>query len=249
MRKISAPLKEFFEGLEQLTETRSLSGLRYPVAPVLRLVVTGLLCGQWHPTAIAQFGKANTRLLWRGLGFRREQLPSRWTISRVLAAVSMEELSEVFLQWMSGLVKRLQAGDSFRPLAFSVDGKAAKGSKGEGERALMMLNVFAHELEVAVAGWPISDKEAETTELRKRLATLCEHFPGLALLVGDAHFANRPLCEAIVALNRDYFMRVKGNQPQVQEALATTFAEESARPADEQETEKKGAYSFSARSG
>ena len=198
MKKISAPLKEFFAGLATLTEFRTARGQRYPASAVVKLVVVGLLCGQLNVTAIAQFGKANTRLLWRGLGFRRELLPTRWTISRVLEGTSVEQLSALFMTWMSGLVTRLQAGDSARPLTFSVDGKSAKGSKGWGARELMMLNVFAHELELVVASWTIADKSGESPELRRRLAPLCEAFPGLSVLVGDALYANRPLAEAII---------------------------------------------------
>ena len=40
------------------------------------------------------------------------------------------------------------------------------------------------------------------------------------LLTMDALYAERDLCQAIVSHGRDYLVRIKGNQPEVLEAMA-----------------------------
>ena len=113
----------------------------------------------------------------------------------------------------------------------------------ENGSVAMMLNIFAHEIKQTLAQWPLEEKEGEPTVLAQRLAGLFERYPGLRILTGDAAFAGRDLCQAIVLLERDYVVRIKGNQPQVEEALEEWFEQDSQqRPGDAIEhPEKKGA--------
>ena len=120
-------------------------------------------------------------------------MPHRTTIGRVLGLVNVAHLADAFLEWMSWLLKD-------EGMVAAVDGKCAKGSKGEGGDPLMMLNVFAHDIKATLGTWPIPDKSAETTELKRRLKPLFEKYPFLRLLTGDALYATRPMCQAIATL-------------------------------------------------
>ncbi len=240
MNKVSEPLRALFDGFEGITETRKARGRQYTVDAVLKLVTVCLLCGQLHPTAMAQFAKSNSRWLWRGLGFKKQKMPARHSIARILADVSVEELSNVILNWMAVIVRQYGAKKSLSEFKVSVDGKCSRSSEGDDGHPLMMLNVFLHDVELTVASWQIETKDAETTELRARIKELLAAIPALQVFVGDAHFANRPLCEAIATERRDYLFKVKGNQPSVQEVLKVSFDEIAKRPAGKTSTEKKG---------
>ena len=61
----------------------------------------------------------------------------------------------------------------------------------------------------------------------------------------DAAFAGRALCYAIVQLGRDDVVRIKGNQPQVEEALEEWFQPEiQQRPADAIESSEKKRFYY-----
>jgi len=61
----------------------------------------------------------------------------------------------------------------------SVDGKAMRNVKGENGLALMLVNVFAHDLKLAIAEYAIKAKEGEPTVLKEALAQLFKQYPGL----------------------------------------------------------------------
>jgi hypothetical protein len=107
----------------------------------------------------------------------------------------------------------------------------------------MMLNVFAHDVQLALAQWRVGEKEGEPTVLNDHLQELLKRYPGIRLLVGDAYFSGRNLCEAITDLNRHYLVRIKGNQGDVEEALETWFQEAVRKkqpPAATSRVEKRG---------
>ena len=77
--------------------------------------------------------------------------------------------------------------------------------------------------------------------MREQLGQLFERYPGLRLLTMDALYAERDLCHAIVSHGRDYLVRIKGNQPEVQAALAEGFAGEESGEPQAETLEKKRA--------
>lgn len=71
----------------------------------------------------------------------------------------------------------------------SVDGKAMRNVKRENRLALMLVNVFAHDLKLALAEYAIKAKEGEPPVLKEALAQLVKQYLGLKILVGDAAFS------------------------------------------------------------
>ena len=122
-----------------------------------------------------------------------------------------------------------------------MDGKWAKQSEDAAGNPLGMVNVLAHDLKLCLAQWPMKEKRHEPAVLRAQLGRLFEHYPGLRLLTMDALYAERDLCQAIVSYGRDYLVRVKGNRPAVQKALAEGFAEEELGEPQARSVAKKGA--------
>jgi hypothetical protein len=114
-----------------------------------------------------------------------------------------------------------------------------------------MLNVFAHEVGLCLAQFPVTDgKPTEPQALKAALAELVEHYPMLRLLTADALFCQRPLAAAILAAGRDFLVAVKDNQPDLLEAVrASLDAAAADRPPDATTAEKKGARSTPGGSG
>ncbi|HEO66124.1 MAG TPA: transposase family protein [Spirochaetes bacterium] len=84
MRKIKtlAPISKAFENLH---DPRSASGHRHPLKGMLVLVLGAMLCGAKGPTAIAEWGKSQTREELKSLGFKRGISPSPTTFCRLFS--------------------------------------------------------------------------------------------------------------------------------------------------------------------
>ena len=125
----------------------------------------------------------------------------------------------------------------------ALDGKACRGVIEEGKplcKALQMLNVFVHDIQVVLAQWSLPDKKGESTVAQKNIGELIEKYPGIGLFTGDAGLSGRNLCETIIRYEKDYLVRIKGNQPQLKEALVFWFEERlKANPKPDAKTVEK----------
>ena len=69
------------------------------------------------------------------------------------------------------------------------------------------------------------DKTNGSGCLKAYLHELFPHYSMLQLLTGDAIFAQRPLLEVLKEHGCDYLFQIKGNQPNILDAVNTCFAE------------------------
>jgi hypothetical protein len=105
-----------------------------------------------------------------------------------------------------------------------------------------MLNIFAHELNICLAQFPVCEgKPTEPQALKEALEELLVRYPLLRLFTGDALFAQRPLARVLLQAGRDFLFAVKDNQPDLLEAIRTSFRDASRRTPDAQTIDKKGA--------
>ena len=202
----------------RLTDPRHRRGVRHPFAGLLALTFLGLLCRQADFAAIARWARRHWAELAGPLGFTRDSAPHATTLSRAAARYSVDEFRAALAGWLATLLA--DAG-----LVAAVDGETSKQAGAADGRPLHVLNVFAHELKLCLADWPVGDGKATEPEvLRAHLDELLAAYPGLRVLTGDALFCQRPLARAIVGAGRDYVLAVKDNQPDLHEAARTAFA-------------------------
>lgn len=137
---------------------------------------------------------------------------------RAAASYSVEELRAALAAWLAHLSMDEVA-------AVAVDGKTSKQAHDLDGHPIHVLNVFAHDLKVALADWPVGDGKATEPEvLKAHLDELLRLYPTLRVLTGDALFSQRPLARAIIEAERDYVLAIKDNQPDLQEAARTALA-------------------------
>lgn len=216
-----------------VTDPRKKRGVRFPFIPMLLLTLVGLLARQTTLQAIIDHATLHWTLLGPALGFTLAfGAPHATTLSRLLAKANPEELQAAFGAWVVQLVGDLEVA--------AVDGKYPHQSRDETGQPFGLLNVFAHELKACLWQWVVSEKTAEPSVLKAHLDELFARYPLLRILTGDALFAQRGLCEALVEARRGYLLRVKGNQPELQAALKVTFDEISQRPPEAQTVDKAG---------
>jgi predicted transposase YbfD/YdcC len=220
--------------MKRISDPRKRRGVRYPFHALLLLALIGLMAREIDLQAIIDYATEHWSSIGPALGFHPWfGVPHPVTLSRNLARVPLAALQAVLTDWVVSLIRDL-------PVVGAVDGKYPHESRDEDGNPFGILSVFAHDLKLCLTQWVVSDREAEPTVLREHVHELFAAYPGLLAITGDAFFAQRPLCTALVEARRGYLLRIKGNQPNVAAALVECFAEAPQRPADAHSIDKRG---------
>jgi hypothetical protein len=241
---MAAPLTSLVEAFRRIADPRKPRGIRHPFDAILGLAFLGLLCRQTDFASLERWAKDHWRTLKEPLGFTRKQPPHATTISRVISKYSLEQFREAFSLWL------ITVPGITADVAVAVDGKTSKQGHDINGDPIHMLNVFTHDLSLCLAQFPVTDgKPTEPQALKAGLAELLEHYPFIQIFTADALFTQRPLAKVILEVGRDFLFTVKDNQPDLLEALQTSFQDAESRPPDAETTDKKGAKSTTASSG
>ena len=222
-----------FSALEQIEDPRKKRGVRHPFHAILKLIILGYISRLVWIEHIAEYAKNHWDKIKLALGFDRDYAPNATTIRRALRGLDRKRLEEMFESWVCE-----QLGD--KEFTAAVDGKALRNVAGSGGEPAQLVNIFIHDLKISIAQFPTEEKKGEPTVLRESLKSLFDQYPGLQILTGDAAYAGREMCQAVVDLGRDYLVQIKENQPKIKEVLEIHFEEESqTREADAVTVEKK----------
>lgn len=240
---MAAPCTSLLDAFARIDDPRKPRGVRHPFTSILALTFLGLLCRQTDFASLQRWAADHWGTLRGALGFTRKKPPHATTISRTLSRFSLEEFRAAIAWW---LVSRPQ----ITALTVAVDGKTSKqGHDAQGD-PVHMLNVFAHDFGLCLAQFPVTaGKATEPQVLKAALVELIGLYPMIALFTGDALFTQRPLARAILEAGRDFLFAVKGNQPDLHEAVQASFGDAAERSPDLKIVEKKGVKFTPAGSG
>lgn len=243
---MATPITSLFDAFGQVDDPRMARGVRHPYVSMLTLTFLGLLCRQTDMAGLQRWAKDHWRTLKGPLGFTRKSPPHATTISRGLANFSLEQFRDVFARWVLTRPQVIEA----ETVAVAVDGKTSKqGHDAHGE-PIHMLNVFAHELNLCLAQFPVTGgKPTEPQALQAGLEELLAHYPFIRLFTADALFTQRPLARVLLKAGRDFLFAVKDNQPALLEAVLTSFRDAGRREPDAATLEKKARNCTPAGSG
>jgi hypothetical protein len=220
MRTEPGPLS-LYDVFSEIPDPRHRRGRVYPLAAVLTLVATAMLCGCRSLAAIAQWG-LNYNHLAPALGLRRRtkdgtryRTPCISELHTVLAALPVAVFEAALTRWIlargvADLDRRLVA----------IDGKALRGSQGHQLPGVHLLAAYCPDVEAVVAQLAVRGKTNE----HKTALELLKLIPlEGTLITGDAAFTQRDLCAAVVAGGGDYFLTVKSNQPTLEADIRAGF--------------------------
>jgi hypothetical protein len=98
-------------------------------------------------------------------------------------------------------------------LVVAVDGKTMRGSRQEGGRAAQVVNAFEHNSGVVVSSVMSRGAGSELPAGRKLARDLLRRNAQVAVVTGDALYAERSLAEMVVAQERDYVFKLKKTSP------------------------------------
>lgn len=183
----------------------------YPLAAIFTLAATAMLCGCHSPAAIAQWGRDYNHLTVT-LGFSRTakdkasyRTPCTSELHTALAALPATAFDAALRRWFLA-----QGVMDLERRVVAIDGKSLRGSRGHQLPGVHPLAAYGRDVEAVIAQLRVP---CQTNE-HKTAVELLQLIPLEGTLVtGDAAFTRRDLCAAVVKVQGDYFLTVKGNQP------------------------------------
>jgi hypothetical protein len=199
-------------------DPRSRHGRIHPLPAVLALVVLGLLMGKKSLAAISRLGRLHGTPLAQALGFRRGKTPTKSMLSVLLRALDAAAVEAALTR---RITSRLPPGAD----VWSIDGKALRGSRDGEVPGQHLVAAYAPHAQAVLAQLRVDSKTNEHKAALQLLGIL-----PLAgkVVVGDAAFCQRDLCQAIVERGGDYVWLAKDNQKTLVTDVAANFGFEAA---------------------
>jgi predicted transposase YbfD/YdcC len=217
--------------LAQIPDPRDPRGLRHPLPAVLALLCCGLLCGLDQPSAIAEWGRHHSAAWVAALGFTRPQTPCGATLHNLLQILDWAKLETQLRTWAAAVEAALgQTAPTLPEEALAVDGKTLRGALKLGAEVTALVSALGHRLGLTLGMVEVQDGD-EIGAVETLLSNLV--LAGKVITL-DALHTQRKTARLIGAGGGEYLMTVKGNQPDLQEAVVALFAPEKAQEQDRQ---------------
>ena len=210
---------DLFSILDQVTDPRGRQGQRHTFNAMLAAIICGTLSGVRSMRMLAKWVRQLDPSTFHWLGFKRTP-PCPNTYTDLLKQIDPEEFERAIREWTQTLEGVEIDDDSLR--AVSVDGKTLCGSFSEHQRAVHLLSALDHQTGYALSQTRVDAKTNEAKAVFRLFKTLV--LKG-KVIVGDAMFCQRDICEEIVDSGGDYFFAVKENQPTLLKNIRLAFAD------------------------
>ena len=215
-------IESLYAYFQRVFDARSRRGVRYSLATLLVVIYLAKLSGEDRPTGIADWGKARSEEIVKGLHLSYQRMPHantiRWVLREVIDPLQFQQLSNAYLQLHS------QAETE----QIALDGKTMRGTIPYGEtRGEHLISGYSIEAGTVLTQVAVDCKENEIVEAPVALAEV-----NLREIVvsGDAMQTQRGLSQQIVGAGGDYLFPVKDNQPNMRQAIEQLFAPEKPKP-------------------
>lgn len=211
-----APSGSLLAFVSQVPDPRGRQGLRHSLPAMPASVVGAMLCGARGYSAIVQWLHLQPPSTWHRLGFRRAP-PKTTCFEDLLARICPEAFSEALTQWVQ---QGLQLSLDEELSAVSIDGKTLRGTLKDHQRAVHLLAALDHKFGCVLSQMPVDEK---TNEHKAALELLDSLVLEGRVIVGDAMFCQREVCQKIRDGGGLDFFVVKDNQPTLRQNIEAAF--------------------------
>jgi len=183
---------------------------------MLVTTVCAVLCGCRGYRAIAQWIHLQEPQTWHLLGYWRRP-PTYSGFRKLLMAVDSRAFEQALHHWLSALGLMPTAEDL---QAISLDGKVLRGTRSEHTRTLTLLAFLDQKTGCVLSQTPVHES---TNEAKAALDFLKYLVLKGKLLVADAAFCQKEVCQEILDESGDYLIVVKDNQRNLNKAAQQAF--------------------------
>lgn len=227
--------KSLIDYLKEVPDPRGAQGSRDDLWQILLIIIMGIMSGQHGYQGLGRFVERHRRSLIKILGLKQGTAPSYSTLRRIMLDVDYTKLNEAFNNWA-------QSQAMTRGEAIAGDGKSLRNtvSNADNNRQnfISMVSLFSQQQGVVVATAIMENKkESEICVIQQLLSQLkLENH----VFTMDALHCQKKTVAAIVESNNDYIIKVKKNQPKLQEAIRVKSEQETALQVKVEEEQTKG---------
>jgi predicted transposase YbfD/YdcC len=193
-----------------ITDPRCRRGVRHQLVSVLGVAVCAVLAGAKSYVAIAEWAHDLPRTVRVRLGIERVP-PSETAIRRLLQTIDPDLLNRTVCGWLAA-----RASCRERWPAFAIDGKAARGARIAGGRAVHLLAALDHADGVVLGQRVVDGKSNEITAFAPLLDGI--DITGV-IITADAMHTQREHAEYLHGRGAHYLFTVKRNQPKLHTQL------------------------------
>ena len=206
--------------LTEVEDPRRPQARRHSLEAILLIATLAVICGADNWTEVEFFGHQKQAWLKTFLELPHG-IPSHDTFGRVFGLLDPAQLEACFAAWVQSLAATLQDG------VVAVDGKAARGSHDQARNVspLHLVSAWADEARLVLGQRRVDDHSNASTAIPELLETLA--LDGCLVTI-DAMGCQKRIAQTLRDRGADYVLALKGNQPQLHEAVVETFAVEQA---------------------
>lgn len=208
--------------LAQVPDPRGRKGRRHSLPAMLTAVTCGILCGVRGWTGLAEWLHDLPVDFWHFMGFTRRP-PKKDAFRDLLMRLEPEALETALRGWITVELQLAVGGDGLP--AISLDGKTLCATLRAFSRAVHLLAAVDHQTGYVLGQLRVDQKTNEHKAALELLTTLVLNG---RVLVGDAMFCQREICEQVLDSGGDYFLPVKENQPGLLREIEHEFAAQDA---------------------
>jgi len=206
-------LIRFFEIMEDPRVERT---KQHKFIDIVTITIAAVICGCEDWNEIELFGKLKKKWLSQFLELPHG-IPSHDTFNRFFAAVNPASLQQCFLNWIQE-VAQITDGR-----IVSIDGKRLCGSGTDGKKAIVhMVSAWCNTNNMVLGQVKTDDKSNEITAIPELLKLL--NIKGCTVTI-DAMGCQKDIAGAIVKMEGDYMLAVKGNQEHLLDDIKEAFKE------------------------
>ena len=173
----------------------------HPLIDILKLVMVAMLCGMDELDKVVDYGKSKKEFLEKE--FEIKSIPSKSTLTRVIAMISPKWLSISVVCILNTLIKE-------KATQIMLDGKAIKTTDAIKSIEKMMNIVTAYtNTGVSLGQITVENKSNEIPAVRELIGML--NIEGM-VVTADAMHCQKETAEIIVKNKGDYVLQLKANQ-------------------------------------
>lgn len=210
----SAPGGSLLAVLSQLPDPRGRKGRRHSLSAMLTAVVCGLLCGNRGYTQLVEWLHDLPVAVWHWMGYTRRP-PKLDCFRDLLMKLDPATLETALAAWIHEALGIEFDADQLQ--AVSLDGKTLCGTLRPFSRAVHLLAAVDHQTGCVLSQCRVDEKTNEPKAALDLLRTLV--LEG-RVIVGDAIFCQREVCQQIIDSGGHYFLTVKGNQATLEREIS-----------------------------
>jgi predicted transposase YbfD/YdcC len=197
-------VSKFIELFAAIPDERQEWKVKHKLVDIIFIAVVGTIaaCDDWEE--IEWFAEEKEDWFRKHLELPNG-IPSHDTMERVFSWIDPVLFGDVFREWV-----KLATGKTLSPGIIAIDGKTMRGTKGNGKKALHVVNAFFSENKMVLGQTFTKEKSNEMKAIPELLDIL--DVKGQIVTI-DAGGTYKDIAKKIRDGKGDYVLALKGNQP------------------------------------